>query len=1549
MKLFLTIVAAIIPVFLAAGLAVGSQSGDLRAVYNLSGILQGLENKELSVTFSDDMLPLGGRRDGASVITITPAVKGEFFWRGNRTLAFKPDPRFRYSTTYTAVIKAGTKSLSGQVLAKEIRWQWSTPQAYPVEIKVGARDYFSQLTPGEKLDYTIWVRDSITLRFDQPVSAADAKSFFVLKETKRGETAAIQVAQKASDQLEIRFPKELKRGLSYQFLVQKGFCGSEGNSGTAKAFSFNFDTVPLFQYTGRKPLVLFPDAPYCWLPFSNSLAEFPPSLIRVFKVSGLEKTPLKFELERRHYGNEALFVNISDELASGDALLIQVDRSLTNIYKEQLPEALALDIKVCSSRSPRLHFSLQEKKIALSAASIKRADLRLIKFKPDFYARLLQRDYGILQEKNFKSDFIEKEILQQLADLPEKTNTQALRTDELGSRLGFFGFLVQRYEPYNTCRDIALMRLPAQMPQDLQVFHRRNMDMVVKTSPEQTLYWLYDNRTGKSLGEKPFFVKEHAKELLPIGKTAADGTLLSDKPLGQPCLVMAKNPADSDMALVRIDHEPMSAREVRITAFSERDFYKPGDTVHLAGIVKEYVSGKITSSKTTSATLEIIGPDWQKVKSDTLRLDPLGGFHYEYKSDAGGKKGRYQFQVAVQNGQQWQANHSVTIDYYQPNTLEMRISALAERYLPEDTFRPLLSGAYLAGNPMAGDAFTYSLALNQAAGRVPAFAGLERYHFGLDNDLEQRDPPQQGGDKLDAGGKFTLGIPMAVFRKTNFLADLHFTTTGRSAEGKEFTARAGSVYFPGSRLTGIHVGYYQNLKEQVGAELALVDFQGKPAAGEVRVTLYRETYDTHRRQLKKVAGPDDVYIEKTKIHSFRVPAAGRYVLRCDTPDAKGRVLSTSAGFFAWDSGYSDRDDNLGIESEQETLRIGEKLKCFIRSPRPGQALVTVERGKVLDSWTIDLQKMTPLEIEVRKEYFPAFRISIIAMYEENVSEETKRDFQVVDEGKTLRIAMQGPEEIKPAAKATVKIRVRDQQQKGVRTRLFIYAVDEGNLSLQGYRTPDPLQRFYHVNPLGRSAIRTYYSKNFSRWAFERPFMDIDLPAAAIFGCISRPDAIPIAGATVTLEDEKFRKLKTTTTSAQGYYSFIGLPSGRYAIKAEASGCHPFLVSEVYFNGGSHAPCDLVLIPVAADKYWDAKDEFGPEGGVLGGVLPAAPAAMAQEMKSMARRKGEGEAEDGVSDGAVAGADISGIRVRSDFKEVLFFKVIETDEAGNAVVDFKSSDQLSTYRIMAVAYGEDRFGKAEKKLVVSKDLLIAEAMPEFARQGDEFQAGAQLSNRTAQKLPFTLLAKPAGIAIRGAEKTEGILDPRGNGLFRFLFTADRIGEAKVEFFALSAADKDGLEKRLFVSDRLVSETLLDFASGKQLKKAITPQSEVEEQAIAIKVAPSLLRPAVNIAKKLVFYPFECLEQRTSKVMPFLALSPQLAERLELGLDPAQVREAVNSFLKIIPEFMNSDGALSYYRGGQYSSDYLTAYVLWALHLARERDYKVDPQLVQKLSA
>ncbi len=51
------------------------------------------------------------------------------------------------------------------------------------------------------------------------------------------------------------------------------------------------------------------------------------------------------------------------------------------------------------------------------------------------------------------------------------------------------------------------------------------------------------------------------------------------------------------------------------------------------------------------------------------------------KSDPTGKKGHYQIQVKVADGGSWQGQHAVTIDYYQPNTFEMKISGVAERYL----------------------------------------------------------------------------------------------------------------------------------------------------------------------------------------------------------------------------------------------------------------------------------------------------------------------------------------------------------------------------------------------------------------------------------------------------------------------------------------------------------------------------------------------------------------------------------------------------------------------------------------------------------------------------------------------------------------------------------------------------------------------------------------------------------------------------------------------------------------------------------------------------
>jgi uncharacterized protein YfaS (alpha-2-macroglobulin family) len=305
-------------------------------------------------------------------------------------------------------------------------------------------------------------------------------------------------------------------------------------------------------------------------------------------------------------------------------------------------------------------------------------------------------------------------------------------------------------------------------------------------------------------------------------------------------------------------------------------------------------------------------------------------------------------------------------------------------------------------------------------------------------------------------------------------------------------------------------------------------------------------------------------------------------------------------------------------------------------------------------------------------------------------------------------------------------------------------------------------------------------------------------------------------------------------------------------------------------------------------------------------------------------------------------------VRKDFRRLLFFEAVETDAAGEALIPFQASDQISTFRVMAVAYDDDSFGSAETALLVSKKLLLDEAMPEFARQGDQFRAGTLVSNRTQESLDVAVSVRSDTLAVSGPTDLKLSLAPRANDLASFEFAAPQIGESKVTFYAQSKADKDALQKILPVTDRLSFESLLDFSTGAEIVKKVQPLDGVDKQTLKIKVAPSILKPAVKVAEKLAFYPYECLEQRASKVMPYLILDEDFVEKLRLSLDQKQIREAIQGFIAVVPEFIVSDGGLAYYRGSDWSSEYLTLYVLWSLRLAQKKNYTVQAGLVDKLN-
>src|SRR5207302_8362692 len=80
-------------------------------------------------------------------------------------------------------------------------------------------------------------------------------------------------------------------------------------------------------------------------------------------------------------------------------------------------------------------------------------------------------------------------------------------------------------------------------------------------------------------------------------------------------------------------------------------------------------------------------------------------------------------------------------------------------------------------------------------------------------------------------------------------------------------------------------------------------------------------------------------------------------------------------------------------------------------------------------------------------------------------------------------------------------------------------------------------------------------------------------------------------------------------------------------------------------------------------------------------------------------------------------------VRSKFATTVLWTTLETDARGNAHADIELPDNLTTFRILAVATTDaDKAGAGESEVRVSLPLLVLPSLPRFARVGDEFEAG-----------------------------------------------------------------------------------------------------------------------------------------------------------------------------------------------------------------------------------
>ncbi|MBD3374145.1 hypothetical protein GF406_03850 [candidate division KSB1 bacterium] len=324
-------------------------------------------------------------------------------------------------------------------------------------------------------------------------------------------------------------------------------------------------------------------------------------------------------------------------------------------------------------------------------------------------------------------------------------------------------------------------------------------------------------------------------------------------------------------------------------------------------------------------------------------------------------------------------------------------------------------------------------------------------------------------------------------------------------------------------------------------------------------------------------------------------------------------------------------------------------------------------------------------------------------------------------------------------------------------------------------------------------------------------------------------------------------------------------------------------------------------------------------------------------------KGENRGGSG-SAGSLVGKDL-----RERFKSLAFWEPqIVTDDRGRVSLSFDLPDNLTTWRVMVVAQTMDAcFGQGSTDFQVNKPLLIQPNMPRFVRLGDRFQAGAVIHNESGSAGTITLEAKSDDLEINGNLETIFDLDQGESRLVLFPFEVIHPRKSQVEFFARMGSYSDAVRISVPFHSASRPETvaLAHHADSTAQEKVAVPENLADHPSLLeLEISPGLLGQMQGPLDYLFHYPYECLEQQLSRIMPVVVAEPLLGT-FEHETD--SLKNFAQSVLDQIVKFQNFSGGLGLWRSSERASPFVSSYAGLVLTKAKKQGFDVENALLENL--
>ena len=333
---------------------------------------------------------------------------------------------------------------------------------------------------------------------------------------------------------------------------------------------------------------------------------------------------------------------------------------------------------------------------------------------------------------------------------------------------------------------------------------------------------------------------------------------------------------------------------------------------------------------------------------------------------------------------------------------------------------------------------------------------------------------------------------------------------------------------------------------------------------------------------------------------------------------------------------------------------------------------------------------------------------------------------------------------------------------------------------------------------------------------------------------------------------------------------------------------------------------------------------------------------------------------GYGGGVSAGGE--GTRVRTDFKPLAYYNgAVETDAGGEAEVTFTLPDDLTTWRVMAVATAKDemQFGNGDATFISTQPLLANPILPQFARLGDTFEVGVAVTNTTGESGQLQVASELGGVDdsdespiqfVEGDKRTAELKDrvDAGTSAYRFPVTAQQLGTASLQFETQLNDFGDAFQVPLEIRNVPVTEQVVETGTtGDRVDIPISVDEEVlpNTGGLELNFASTLLPPIISALQPATLGPewLPCLEPAASR-LEIAANLKRLQEQYGQEIEDFDPQAIAADALEVMAELQQPDGGLAFYPRASRSSFYFTAPAARSLARAVNAGFAVDPQLI-----